>query len=286
MPMREMFLLLACIAFANGVIAGQQGAGSDRLQSVQKLIEHSSAAKKIDASGNEEALRERQRARDLYQQAVAASKAGNDPEAERLLGAASRTMFQAVRLVEIPKSLVDKHQRDYDDRLASVTALLEAHDRIKQEKGAVADDKGELHRIVDAKLAEAEALKAQQKYVEGRARLDQAYAAAKVAIEQLRGGDTLVRSLNFASKEEEYHYELDRNDTHRMLVEVLLAEKMQGSEGVKKMVDKFMGKAAGIRKAAEKQAEAGDYEAAVRSLEDSTKEIVRAIRSAGIYIPG
>jgi hypothetical protein len=286
MSVRKVLLAVFCFAAAAGPAVAGQAVATDRLQSVGKLIENSSAAKKIDASGNAEAQKVRQQARDLYQQAVAASKAGNEAEEKRLLGEASRTMFQAVRLVEIPKSLVDKHQRDYQDRLASVTALLEAHDRIKQEKGAVADDQGELHRIVEAKLAEAEALKAQQKYVEGRAVLDQAYAAAKVAIEQLRGGDTLVRSLNFASKEEEYHYELDRNDTHRMLVEVLLAEKMQNSQGVKKMVDKFMGKAADIRKTAEQQAASGEFEAAVRSLEDSTKEIVRAIRSAGIYIPG
>ena len=278
--------VMLCLAAMHGVAVAGQTVATDRLQSVKKLIEESSAAKKIEASGNQEAEKVRQQARDLYQQALEAGKAGNEDEVKRLLGEASRTMFQAVRLVEPDKSVVDKHQRDYEDRLASVAALLEAHDRIMEEKGSSADDKGELHRIVEAKMAEAEALKAEKKYVEGRAVLDQAYAAAKVGIEQLRGGDTLVRSLNFASKEEEYHYELDRNDTHRMLVEVLLAEKMQGSAGVKKMVDKFMGKASDIRKTAEEQAAAGDYEAAVRSLEDSTKEIVRAIRSAGIYIPG
>ena len=38
----------------------------------------------------------------------------------------------------------------------------------------------------------------------------------------MRSGDTLVRSLNFASKEEEYRYEIDRNDTHQMLIKVLV----------------------------------------------------------------
>ena len=116
--------------------------------------------------------------------------------------------------------------------------------------------------------------------------LDEAYVAAKVAIEHLRGGETLVRSLDFASSEEEYHYEVDRNDTHRMLVDVLLKEKMRTNGGIETMVNKFMKRADELRVRADSQASDGEYENAVTTLEQSTKEIVRAIRSAGIYIPG
>ena len=93
-------------------------------------------------------------------------------------------------------------------------------------------------------------------------------------------------SLNFASKEEEYHYELDRNDTHQMLVTVLLEEKMADSAGVAKMVNVFLDKARLLREEGDRQAARGDFEAAVQTLEESTKELVRAIRSGGIYIPG
>ena len=211
-PFAKRLAVMLCLAATHGFAIAGQTVATDRLQSVKKLIEESSAAKKIEASGNPEAEKVRQQARDLYQQALEAGKAGNEDEVKRLLGEASRTMFQAVRLVETDKSVVDKHKRDYDDRLASVTALLEAHDRIMQEKGSAVDDKGELHRLVEAKLSEADALKEQGKYLEARAVLDQAYAAAKVGIEQLRGGDTLVRSLNFASKEEEYQWEGTSHD--------------------------------------------------------------------------
>ena len=92
-------------------------------------------------------------------------------------------------------------------------------------------------------------------YKKARKLLDSGYDIAKVELEKLRGGDTLVRSLNFANPEEEYEYELDRNDTHRMLVTVLLEEK-RGKKGVDKMVKKFMGKAEVLRKQAEAQAHA------------------------------
>jgi len=66
----------------------------------------------------------------------------------------------------------------------------------------------------------------------------------------------------------------------------LLREKISNSTTTRAMVDKFLGKADELRKKADGQASAGEYESAVTTLEQSTKEIVRAIRSAGIYIPG
>ena len=67
---------------------------------------------------------------------------------------------------------------------------------------------------------------------------------------------------------------------------VLLKEKADGSSSINNMVNKFMDKAASLRQQAETQASKGDYDAAIQTLEHSTKEIVRAIRGAGIYIPG
>jgi len=48
----------------------------------------------------------------------------------------------------------------------------------------------------------------------------------------------------------------------------------------------FVDKAAALRGQAEGQARGGDHAAGVRLLEDATRELVRAIRSGGIYIPG
>lgn len=255
-----------------------------RLQSVRKLIETSSAANQVKGSHSEQAKAQHARARALYSQAVKAYEAGDRQAAEQALTAATKTMFEAVRLAEQPQVVGAKKQQDFNNRLESINALMAAHERISVEKGR-RDANKELRRVVDPKVAEAQRLAKDGNLDEGRTRLDQAYTAAKVAIEELRGGDTLVRSLNFSNKEEEYHYEIDRNDTHRMLIDVLLKEKMQQSH-VKNQVDPFLKKAADLRAQAEKHAASGRYEAAIEALEASTQELVRAIRSAGVYIPG
>jgi hypothetical protein len=282
----EIFILGVVLAAVNpsGTVLGAQDPPSP-LEMTRKLIEESSAAKRIGQSGNAEAVARRQEARELLEQAGKAQADGDAPKVADLVSRARMTMLDAVRLAGPDESMTVKWRQDYDDRLESVEALMAAHDRVSGEKGAEAGSV-DLRRLVDDRIAAAASLQGQGKLKEARGVLDEAYAAAKAAIEQLRGGDTLVRTLNFASKEEEYHYEIDRNDTHKMLVTVLLKEKIESDQRVKDNVRKFMDKAADDRKDAERLAEKGDFESAIRSLEQSTKEIVRAIRSAGIYIPG
>lgn len=255
-----------------------------RLNSVFTLIEESSAAKQIDASGDARAVEKRDKARALYRNAKEAFGKDNLGEASRLLSQASMTMFEAVRVAAPEQVTAAKTKADFNARLETVKALLAAHDRVASEKSTVKGT-AETTKSVEKALAEANQLASAGKYEEGRKVLDRAYLIAKTAIATLRGGDTLVRSLHFASKEEEYRYEIDRNDTHQMLIQVLLSEKRASPE-TDNMVKNFLGKAQGLRTQAEEAATRKDFEGAIKLLEESTSEVVRAIRNAGIYIPG
>ena len=279
-------LLAVVLLGAIWVYPSQAGQLDSRLQSVEKLLETSSAARQIKASDDQAAKQKHDEASALFQQAKQANSKGNEQQASDLLKQATKTMFEATRMIEKDESFLAKDLRDFDARKESVEALCTAYESIAREKGVTAKNEDELHQFVHRRVDKAVALKDKNQVKQGRKMLDEAYVAAKVAIEHLRGGETLVHSLNFANSEEEYHYEVDRNDTHRMLVDVLLTEKMSSNSSARAMVDKFLGKADELRKIADTQAADGEYENAVGTLERSTREIVRAIRSAGIYIPG
>jgi hypothetical protein len=256
-----------------------------RLVSVSTLIEKSSAAKQIESSAIPEALALRGKARDLRKQAEDAYKAGNSIEASRMLDQAAKLMFEGVHLASPGQVTGAKDKGDFDGRMESVQALLAALKRINTEKNQ--GSKGaENMSAMEAQTRDAAALATAGKVDQGRVMLDKVYVTAKKAIEGLREGDTLVRSLNFASKEEEYRYEVDRNDTHKMLVKVLLDEKRATNAGLDGLVQKSLDQAAVLRGNAEGAAGKKDYESGIKLLEDSTKELVRAIRSAGVYIPG
>jgi hypothetical protein len=251
------------------------------MESVGKLLETSSAAKQIDSSKAPEAIDKRQKAREIYKTAQAALAAGDLERASKLLTDTRALFFDAVRSAAPEEVSAKKFENDYKNRLESVNALLGAYKRVANEKGTAAKGVNETVSQIEKGLAEAAKLAQAGKYKDGRSELDKVYLVAKAGISGLRSGDTLVRSLNFASKEEEFHYEIDRNNTHQMLIEVLASEKKGDT-----MIQGFVAKAKDLRTQAEAAAKGNDFTTGVKLLEDSTTELVRAIRSAGIYIPG
>lgn len=276
-------LLAATAAFAQPRLPTPDRPQLERkLSSTATLIESSSGAKQIEASGVAAAAAQRAKARDLHQSAAAALQLGDLENANKLLDEASRAMFEGVRLAA-PQQVTDAKQRsDYSARLESTRALIDAQKRIAAEKGG--PRAAEPARQAEALVAEAEKLQGAGQLTEARTKLDQAYLIVKAAIGSAREGDTLVRSLHFATPQEEYHYEVDRNDTHRMLVQVLLKDRRGGSAD--QMIEQALSASARLRTQAEAEAGRSDHKAAIRTLEESTRELVKAIRAAGVYIPG
>ena len=256
-----------------------------RIANLNRLVNTSSGARRIKASHNSIAMAKRDEAQELLEKAGKNFRDGDLTAADRVLGRVTSAMFEAIRLVGTGGATEKKHGEDFDALYESVNVLLTALKRIAKEKNVMAEVEPKV-REYQSEAEKARSLRNAGKVDEGRKLLDKAYVSTKVAIEGLRSGDTLVRSLNFATKEDEYNYEVSRNETHKMLVKVLLEEKMQTTPSLGKMVSKFLEKAKALRGQAEAQANSGDYDKAVATMEASTKEMVRAIRSAGVYIPG
>ncbi len=256
-----------------------------RVQSVGTLIETSSAARQIDASGVAAAREKRDNARLMHREAGATLRAGDLAAATKLLDLAAREMMAGVRLAKPEQVVGEKARRDFDARMESAQALLSAQQRITQEKSAGREAENAARSIASL-ITQAQSLAGQNRIDDARTLLDRAYLTARVSIESMRRGDTLVRSLNFASKREEYDYEIDRNETHRMLINVLLSERRDAAGAMPPAMQAFVDKAATLRVQAEAQAGRGDHAGAIKVLEDSTSELVRAIRAGGIYIPG
>lgn len=252
-----------------------------RLDSVKTLLEKSSAAKQIEASGDSTALSQRAKALEMWGQAKLAVERGELATAQKLLVEAPKLMFAAARLAAPEQILGEKLRSDYNNRRDSVTALLQAQKRISDEKGNVSGAE-DVSRNIETMLSEADQMASAGKFEQARTAVDKAYLVAKAAVGQMRSGDTLVRSLTFANKEEEYKYELDRNDSLAMLYKVLIEQAGRSTS----VVEGFVKNGLDLRLEAEKKAAQGDHAAGIKLLEDSTSQLVRAIRGAGIYIPG
>lgn len=255
-----------------------------RLDNVRRLVTTSTGARRVSEGSNAAARAKREEAERSLDAADAAFAKGDMAAAQRQLDAATASMFAAVRLVGTGKEGLDKKNRDFEGKAASVDVLLNAVERVATEKGGRAD----VLKRAAAVRARADAARAQAaagKIDAAREAIDSAYEEAKLELEKLREGETLVRRLEFANAEEEYRYELDRNETHQMLLKVLTAEK-EPAVNVRREIDALVVQSRTLRKQADDEAGSGAYERAVKSLEQSTQRLQRAIRSAGVYIPG
>jgi len=285
---RQVFLPIIFL-FLYGIcaVSSAQTTGaslSNRMQNMERLLNESSGARQVIESSNGEAQSRREQALGLYRQADEKLRGGDLESASGLLDKSAKLMFEAIKMATPTSLLEDKQKVDYGKRMESVAALRDAFDRIADESG----DK-ESKQKVNLQLAElvdqADALVARGDNSAAQVELDKAYHLLKVSIESKRAGQTLVRSLQFESKQEEYLYEVDRNDTHRMLISLLVDEKSK-SDYTRTEINKFLEQAGQLRQQADAYAAQDEFVSAIDLLEQSTRQMVRAIRSAGIYIPG
>src|SRR5262249_13590742 len=129
-----------CLSLCMAAVAAQTRVppDPDQLQrkrtSTATLIEASTAAKQVEASGSKEAAERRAKARELHGKAAEALRAGDLEGTSKLLDESSRAFIDAVRLAK-PDQVADGKQRsDYQARLDSTRALLDAQKRIAAEK--------------------------------------------------------------------------------------------------------------------------------------------------------
>ena len=255
-----------------------------RLNNVRRLVTTSSGARRIDASDHAAAKAKHAAAQSHLTEAESAFKRRDMAATQDALQRATEEMFAAVRAIGTGKAGVDKKKRDFDQKEESVNVLLNAVERVAGEKGGMSAVQQRAAQIRKRAVA-ARTLEDRGDLVKARRQLDAVYEEAKLELEKLREGETLVRTLDFASDEEEYHYELDRNETHQMLLKVLTSER-KSQPGQQKLIDGFVVKSRALRQQAESEAGAGAYDKAVDHLEEATMYLQRALRSAGVYIPG
>ena len=288
-----MLIALLCVALFNvgvqadnnkPVFSSDPASVQSRLDNVRRLVTNSSGARRIIEGSDLGAKALRNEAELSLRNAEKAYESGEMTKAQDELQSATEKMFSAVRSVGTGKDGIDKQKRDFEYKAESVNVLLKAVERIAKEKG---ENGKVLERAnsIRGDAAAAQATANMGNLADARAQIDRSYDQAKQELERLREGETLVRSLNFETPQDEYLYELDRNDTHKMLLKVLLTDDSK-SAGMQKLIDGFVDRSGKLRQKAEGQAGSGAFKEAIKSLEESTKYLQRAIRSAGVYIPG
>ncbi|MFN3076952.1 MAG: hypothetical protein ABT940_08765 [Alphaproteobacteria bacterium] len=165
-------------------------------------------------------------------------------------------------------------------RQESVRALLDAYRRVVVEKNK-ADPQGVAQ--VETLLSQSDGHVKAGRMAEARQSVSQAYDLVTGLVASVRQGDRLVKTLKFDTPAEEYAYEIDRNNSFRMLLK--MTSGSDPSAPAAKQAAVTQSEADVLRGEAEKAATAGRHAEAIRILEKATSGLAKAIRANGLFIP-
>ena len=244
---------------------------------VETLLTRSSAAGIVLASGDAAAIAELDKAKQLLQ---TAKESATVQAGRQRLFQAKQLLFAASRAVSTSPAQA-RQNSTYPHLVKTARIFLQAYARIRQDKSISDDIEPTAREMLER--AEDYFQRGDTKNAEQLA--GSAFHLVREAIVGLRNGDTLIRNLTFDSPLDEYHYELDRNQTHQMLVR-LLVQKTSLTGAELENIQHLLLNAQELRQQAEHHAAGHDYPSAITALEKSTEYIIVAIRAAGIYIPG
>lgn len=278
-----LMALPAGSALAQARVPADAATTGQKAQFVENLVTRSVSASRIEQSGDAAALQSLSAARDLVDRARGDLASGAVAEANAKLDEALALVNREVQRLS-GAEVRSAHDRDvYERRLKSVRTFLSAYQRVADE-GSSRAAAGQAATIRDL-IGRAEAEAAKGRYAQAIDHLDTAYTVARGDIREIRDGQTLTRSLDFATAEEAYDYELGRNQSHFLLLQFAIAEKAPSGSVVGR-IDANRREAEALRATAEAQAAAGDHPAAIDNLNLSTEILLKTIRMSGMFVPG
>lgn len=291
-----LLTLISALFFTMPEAAGQSGTAADSAQNKDprrlviqqklKLLEGilaSPRARQAQEGGDPEAKAHYAKVQRMLEAARAALASGDLEFAGQSLDEALRTVSSTS-----PQGSKDSTSLSASAQRARNAELLE---QIRSYRGSLADALKDGNRKaatdalaeLDRLVAEADKQSAAGRYGEANKLLAEAYRLAVTAVSDVRSGQTVVLSLKFDTPADEFAYEQKRNRSHEMLVDMMIAEGR--AEGPKReLVERYVEENRKLRANADSQAKVGDYQAAIKTMEQATSQLVRALQAVGLAV--
>lgn len=205
--------------------------------------------------------------------ARAKSMLGKVKDSPRL--ASGSASAEATRLAMASTLDSSELRQKYARREESVRSLQAAFERVAQEKNVSKS------LLIDTGKLQSEATLAANagQYPMAIANLDQAYLLIKTALADLRGGSELIASKSFETPEQEFQYEMARNDDYAQLIRGLLDRSPERSDWIG-----LQSQSKRLRDTADQDARANEWKDALRRINESTEDLKKILRAAGFPI--
>ena len=282
---RNYFVLMIVMLLYSGfVVASDDRERSasvyNKVSLLDWLVNDSPTAKRIEDSNDDVSRQQLQRAREMWEQAVEHSERNEYDLAEVHISEGLKLMTRVSRKVKDEERIRQARIDLYLQVKEHVGMFITAFDRIAVEK-----DKEDIKSLLDRDKLDAVLSSAESMYTDGdlitaNELMKQAADMVDNALSDARHNEVLLHELKFESPEEEYSYEVSRNDSYVILID-LSQKKSTISQAEITYVQNLINENAQLRAQAEELANKGDIEKGIAVLEKGTDKLSRALRISG-----
>ncbi len=252
--------------------------------SYAQMVLMSKSAKRVEASGNAEAIETLNQARQQIANAKSTLAAGDAEVAMKQVNEGLRLVTAASRAVTTAGEMAGVNQKaKYDELLSSLKTYENSYKRnTERVKKTGQTLKATLDRAAYDKLVkEGKALGGKGDYEAANKSLDKAQKMITSVLTDMLHAQTITYDKKFETPKEEYEYELARLESYEELVPLAIEQK-QPSQRALGLIDSFVKKAAKIKQEGKDVAAKGDYKMAIMAMQAATSNVQRALRIAGV----
>lgn len=270
-------------AGAEGGHDGRQRLLSSKLKLLDRMVYRAPAVQRIENGDDAEARQLLDAARSAYQRAQERVQRGEFDPAEENINEGLRAISKAARIAADTGRTSQAERERYPQLRERIASFRDAFARVVVEKGPQVAELLD-HTKLEQLLQEAEQRAESDSYGAANQHLSEATNIVEAALSKARDKETLLHELKFDSPEAEYAYELERNKSHEMLIALLGAERPVPASALA-LIEQMKTRNNELRAEADALAARGETEAALETLEEATKNLVRALRIGGLAIP-
>lgn len=260
-----------------------EGAVKQKLGYAQ-MVSSSASAKRIEGSGNANAIAMLDSARKQLESAKTTLAGGKFGEAMEQVDEGLRLMTAASRAITTDSDLSEVNHKAKYEELFNTLKTYDGSYKRNMERAVKSKQplKSKLDETEYARLMkEGEVLGGKQDYVSANKSLEKAQAMITAVLTDMLHAQTVVYDTNFETPKEEYEYELAREENYEELVPLAIEQRQPGENSLK-MIDEMVKKAAQIKAEGESIAAKGDYKMAILAIQAATSNLQRALRLAGV----
>lgn len=288
----------SAVALALGVAAGVQAQAQEpapvtdpstlasKRELVARLLRESPAAKRIAESGDAQAREYYRLAGEALARADAALAAARAADADRELNDAMWQVGKARQRVPDPMSRVIQERMRNATLTENVETLVASFQR---RLGAMAPGKSRdeaAARLARADLlvTDARSLKTAERIAESNRRLEDARGLLLQDVNALITGETVVYGTHFESAEDELAFELERNRGYAQLVPIAVAQYRPTRDAML-LIERYVEKSEAMVAVGRQQAGQRNLKSGIRTIQEATDSLQRALRAAGLSVP-